>query len=127
MNVPERRLPNADRLSVVAATILLAYAIARFIELPEIELSTQLPGFYLEARLNVQILTAFLVAGLTAAGANWLLRDHPALRRRRTVEHWLLPALTAWTIGLPLFQLPLSPSWWVGFALGGLMLILELV
>jgi len=121
------RLPNADRLSVVAATILLAYAIARLIQLPEIELATQLPGFYLAAKLNVQILTAFIVAGLTAAGADWLLRDHPALHHRHTVEHWLLPALTAWAIGLPLFQVPLSLTWWIGFALGGAMLILELL
>jgi len=87
----------------------------------------QLPGLYLSVPVNVQILVAFVVAALTAIGADWLLRDHPALRRRRTLEHWLLPALTAWVIGMPLFQLPLSPLWCGGFALGGALLILVLV
>ncbi len=112
---------------MVAATILLAITLARFIHQPGWELAVQLPGIYLSVPLNVQVLVAFVIAGLTAIGADWLLRDHPALRRRRTVEHWLLPALTAWVIGLPLFQLPLSLIWWVGFALGGALLILVIV
>jgi hypothetical protein len=35
--------------------------------------------------------------------------------------------MTAWAIGLPLLQLPLTPVWWIGFALGGVLLILVLV
>jgi hypothetical protein len=46
---------------------------------------------------------------------------------RSTVRHWLLPALTAWVISLPLFQLPMGFIWWVGFALGAVMLILVLI
>jgi hypothetical protein len=129
MKAPLRhqRLPNPDRLSLVSATILLAYALARFIQLPGLNLATQLPGFYLAIDLNVQTVVAFIVAGLTATGMNWLVRDHPALTRRGAPEHWLLPALTASALGLPLFQLPLSPQWWLGFALGGALLILVLV
>jgi hypothetical protein len=122
-----RHLPDQERLSILAATILLAIALTRFIRLPGWELAVQLPGLYLSLPLNVQMLVAFVVAGLTAIGADWLLRDHPVLRRRHTLEHWLLPALTAWVIGLPLFQLPLNPIWWLGFALGGALLILVLV
>jgi hypothetical protein len=77
--------------------------------------------------VNVQAVVAFIVAGLTAAGSDWLLREHPALRRRHTVEHWLLPALTAMAVGLPLFQMPLSPLWWAGFSLGGGLILLVLV
>jgi len=120
-------LPSAERLSLVAATILLAYAMGRTIQLPGLNLGTQLPGLYLAVQLNVQTVVAFIVAGLTAAGEDWLLREHPALHRRHTVEHWLLPAMTAMAIGLPLFQMPLSPLWWAGFALGGGLLLLVLI
>jgi hypothetical protein len=122
-----RRLPNGERLSLVAATILLAYAIGRSIQLPALDLATQLPGLYLAVQVNVQTVVAFIVAGLTAAGADWLLREHPALHHRPTVEHWFLPAMTAMAIGLPLFQIPLSPLWWAGFALGGGLILLVLV
>jgi hypothetical protein len=58
---------------------------------------------------------------------DWLLREHPAHRRRRAAEHWLLPAITSMAIGLPLFQMPLSPLWWAGFALGGGVILLVLI
>lgn len=122
-----RNIPNADRLSVLAATILLAYALARFINLPARDFSVQLPGIFLDFQINIKTFVTLLVAGLTATGADWLLRDHPALGKRNTIEHWLLPALTAWTISLPLFQLPLGLLWWGGFVLGGGMLVLVLV
>jgi hypothetical protein len=120
-------LPDADHLSVLAAMILLAYALARFINIPARELAIQLPGIYLAVQLNVQTIVVFLVAGLTAAGADWLLRQHPAVSGQSTLEHLLVPALTAWVIGIPLFQMPLGPLWWAGFAFGGAALMLVLV
>ncbi|MEJ2598034.1 MAG: hypothetical protein P8Z00_06845 [Anaerolineales bacterium] len=122
-----RYLPDPERLSTLAAMILLAYALARFINLPLGNFSVQLPGMYLALQINLRTFLTFLVASLTAAGADWLLRDHPALKEKNTLEHWLLPALTAWVIGLPLFQIPLGPIWWAGFALGGVLLMLVLV
>ena len=120
-------LPDIDRLSTLAASILMAYALARLIDLPGREVAIQLPGIYLSIHLNVLTFVALLVAGLTATGANWLLQEHPALGKQSTMEHWFLPALTALVIGLPLSQLPLSPIWWVGFVMGGILLILVLV
>lgn len=122
-----RHLPEIDRLSVVVATILLAYALARFIEIPTRDLAIQLPGFYLPMSINVNTIVAVLVAGLTASGADWLLHEHPSRSGKSTFEHLLLPALTAWIIGIPLFQLPLGPLWWAGFALGGASLVLVLL
>ena len=107
--------------------ILLTYAVARFIDLPVSALAEQLPGFFVSFEINVQIYLAILASGLTAAGADWLIRDHPALGRHQAVEHWLLPALTALVIGIPLFQLPLGALWWSGFILGGAILILVLI
>lgn len=122
-----RYLPNPDRLSVLAATILLAYALTRFIDLPAREIAVQLPGVYLAYQINVRTIVALLAAGLTASGADWMLQEHPALKNKGTFEHWLLPALTAWVIGLPLYQLPNGPLWWAGFLIGGVLLMAVLV
>ncbi len=120
------RLPEMDRLSTLAATILLANALAGYVDLPARELALQLPGIYLSIEINIQFIVAVMVTGLTATGAHWLYQDHPALGSRSTVPHWLLPALTALTISLPLSQIPQNLIWWIGFALGGALLILVL-
>ena len=120
-------LPNADRLSILSASILLAYASSRFVDIPAREMGMQLPGFYLAIQINFHTVVALLVAGLTAAGADLLLRVHPALGDKNTLEHWLLPALTAWTLGIPLYQLPVGPQWLMSFAIGGALLMLVLV
>ena len=122
-----RYLPDADRLSILSATILLAYTLARFIQFPSQEIGVQLPGLYLAFTPNIYTIIALIVAGLTATGANNILHTHPLLGSERTIGHWILPALTAWVIGLPLFQLPLSPLWWLGFTLGGALLMGVLV
>jgi hypothetical protein len=125
--IKSQSLPDADRLSVLAAMILLSYALARFINIPARDLELQLPGLYLAIEINVRTIVSLLVAGLMATGADWLVRQHPAARDKNTFEHWLLPALTAWVLGVPLFQLPLGPLWWAGFAVGGAVLMLVLV
>ena len=126
-----RYLPETQRLSILSATILLAYAIARFVNLPVRELSAQLPGLFLSIELNAQNLVSLLVAGITAAGADWLLRDHPSLKKeaksKRLMEHLLVPGLTALVIGLPLLEVPPGPVWWIGFILAGGLLMLVLV
>ena len=123
----QHHLPDPNRLSVLVAMILLAYALARFIDLPGRELAVQLPGVYFEINLSINTVVAFLVAGLTATGADWLLRQHPSASQHSTFEHWLLPSLTSWVIGIPLFQLPLSPQGWLGFVIGGVLLTLVLI
>src|SRR5512139_539156 len=104
-------LPDADRLSVLAAIILLAYALTRFIQLPSREVGIQLPGFYLAVDLNIRAIVTLLIGGLTASGADLLYKTHPGLKGKKTFENWLLPGLTAWVIGVPLYQLPLGPQW----------------
>jgi hypothetical protein len=120
-------LPSADKLSVLAAIILLAYALTPFVDLPARSLSIELPFFFLSVQINVQTMVAFLVAALTASGADWLLRDHPGLEGKPTLQHWLLPSLAALVIGVPLFQLPFGVMWWAFFAVGGVLLMLVLV
>lgn len=129
MKLMERpqHLPDANRLSMVAAIILLSYAMARFINLPISEFSLQLPGVFLTFKIEIRTLVVVMVAGLTAAGADWLLLEHPDLGKRSTLEHWLVPALTSMVISLPLFQLPLGPIWWAGILLGAAFLMLVLL
>jgi hypothetical protein len=122
-----RNLPDFDRISVLIAMILLAYATAQFVNLPGRTLSLEFAGIYLPLQFNVNTLVALAVAGMTASGTDWLLRDHPRLRNRSTFQHWLLPGLTAWVISVPLNNLPVNPMWWLMFAAGGLLLLLALI
>ncbi len=125
--IEHRHLPDADRLSVFAAVMLLAYAVARFVKFPASEIGLQLPGLYLDVVINLRLLVALLVTGMAAAGADWLLRQHPHLGERLTLEHWILPAITAWVIGVPIYQLPLGWQWWSWFLIGGGLLVLVVV
>lgn len=120
-------LPSADRLSFLSAAILLAYAASRFVDIPVQEFGIQLPGFYLAIKIDIYTLVTLLVAGLTASGADLLLRDHPKMEGKPTFEHWLLPALTAWAIGFPLIHFEIGLGWMIGFILGGVLLMLVLI
>jgi hypothetical protein len=120
-------LPDVNRISVLAAMIVLAYTLANFVVIPEQDISAQVPGFYLDIPVNIDTLTAILVAGLMASGSDWLLRDHPALKGRSSFPHWILPALTALVIGVPLNQLPYGLLWWGGLLLGTLVVVLVLI
>ncbi len=122
-----RHLPDFNRLSILSATILLAYSLAQFIQHPGLTLSLQLPGLFISFPLNITTVSELLAAGITATGVDWLLREHPALGSHSTREHVLIPALTALVIGIPLSQLPLGLSWWGVFTLEGVILILVVV
>jgi len=125
--VQSKHLPKLDRISILAATVLLVYLLARFIELPSQEVSLQLPGLYLNFSININSILAFFVIGLTGSGVDWLLREHPSLMGQQTIRHWLLPTLTAWAIGEALYQQPIGIVWWVGFFIGSGILILIVI
>lgn len=122
-----RHLPDRERLSTLMAVILLAYAIARFVKVPGTTLALELAGVYLPLQFDIGTMITALVAGLTATGTDWLLRDHPNLIGRRRYGHWLLPAMTAWVLSLPLGSLPLSPLWWLAFAGSAALLVTVLI
>ena len=115
-------LPNIDRISVIIALILLAYAVTAFISFPTQTLNLQLPGFLLVINLNFITIVSVVVAILAAAGTDLLISVHPHLPEGQRWQHWLVPAFTASAISVPLGSLEVSPSWWVVFALGGLLL-----
>ncbi len=120
-------LPDANRLSVLAALVLLAYALTPFVraQIPELELP--LFGVVFRVAVGFNTLVSLLSAAITAAGMLWLLEDHPALQRQQKIQHLFIPALTAWAIGTPLGILTVSLQWWVVFLFGGLLLVAVIV
>jgi hypothetical protein len=132
MQARGRYLPDSNRVGVLTATVLLTYALTRLVNAPGVTISIQLPGFYFAYPLTLGTAMTLMAAGLTASGMDWLLRNHPSmdslpssklLFSERTLEHWLLPALTAFIIGVLLDILPSGQLWWVGFIVGAVLLI----
>jgi hypothetical protein len=117
-----QHLPDIGQLSVLIATILLAYALIPFIHIPEIALQTRLPFGVFSYSLSFGTIVSLLTAVLAAVGADWLMRSHP---HHAGVPLWLnvlLPALTALTIGVPLGTQAVGLQWWAVFVMGGLLL-----
>lgn len=109
-----RYWPNRDRLSVLTAVIVLAYALTRFLS------ST-------DGLSDRPWLLPTLVAALISTGADALIRSHPRFGGGRTVVHWIVPGVTALGLGAALEQLPDGPLWWLGLAVSAVALIAVLV
>lgn len=120
-------LPDPNQVGVVAAVVLMSYALTHLVNAPGITLAVQLPGFYFTYPLTLGTAMTLIAAGLTASGMDWLLHSHPGMTGQRTFEHWLLPTLTAFVIGALLDILPAGPAWWVGFAVSAALLVAVLV
>jgi hypothetical protein len=122
MNEQNRFMPDPNRIGLLTSTVLLAFALTRLIPSPEFNLVIQFPGFLLDLPLDVKTIMGLLTAGLTAAGMDWLLRDHPSLNGRATFQWWLLPTLTTFVISVPLSILPGGQTWWMAFILSGIFI-----
>jgi hypothetical protein len=122
-----QHLPDTDRLSVLTATILLAYAMLPFFKLPDRSFTMPAIGIVFVFTFNFTTISSILSAALAAAGTEWLVRTHPNLGSQSTFQHWILPALTALVIGVPLISLDVGLAWWGVFLFGGLLLVLVLV
>jgi hypothetical protein len=94
------------------------------IETKHFSLELNVLGITLSIPFNLTVTVIVMAAGLTAAGMDWLLRGHPHYDGRATFQHWILPALTALVLGVPLYNLAPGPVWWLSFALGGVLLLL---
>ena len=117
-------LPDANRIGILTAAVLLAFALTRILPANEIVLRLAIGEFFLTYPVSLTTAMTVVAAGLAATGMDWLLRGHPALASRRTVEHWLLPTLTTLVVGAPLSLLPDGSSWWVAFAIAGVALVM---
>lgn len=119
--------PNPERLSNLLATLLLTLVLAQFIQLPEQLLPLQFAGIFIPIRLNTNTVVGGISAGLMAAGADWMMRDHPARGNHSTVPHLVLPALVTWILSVALNNLEPGLLWWLAFAGAGLLLWAVLV
>lgn len=120
--VEHRYLPEPSRVSVLTALILIAFALARFLPVPQGNISIPLFGLLLTIPISLDTAIALVSAAMTAAGVDWLLRTHPSLEKGETREHWLLPTLTVFALSITLNTLP-GEVWWVGFGLAALLLV----
>ncbi|MBI5354662.1 MAG: hypothetical protein HZB50_18625 [Chloroflexi bacterium] len=117
-------LPSADRVGVLIASILLAFALTRLIQSPHYTLTIALPGFYFAYPVTLGSVMSILTAALSATGMSWLTRDHPALGEKSNIEHIMLPTLTTFVLSAPLSLLPNGTAWWVGFSLAAALLVI---
>jgi len=122
-----RHLPDPNRVSVLTAAVLLAFALTRVIEMPRYEIALPLGSLDLSFVFNMDMFIVLIAAGLTAVGMDWMLRTHPSLQAGETREHWLLPTLTVFVIGIVLYSLPQTAVWWLGFGLGAALLLVVFV
>lgn len=127
MRQEHRHMPDANRLSVLVAVILLAYSLTYLVALTPFVVNLNLLGVVISFPINLNIAATLLVSGLTAAGTDWLLKGHPHSGEEGTFQHWILPALTAFVIGVPLNNLPFGLLWWVSFGMGSVFLLLVLL
>jgi hypothetical protein len=114
--------PEAGRLSILMATILLAYSIIPFINIPSRQLSVTITGILFTLPINYATVVSIVAAVMAVVGTDWLLQTHPGYLGKTRLTHLFLPGLTAWVIGVPLSRLQVSPGWWVVYSLGGVLL-----
>lgn len=121
----EDRLPSPDteRLSVLTALVLIAYAFARLVALPTIALNLSLFGLSILLEVNTQLIMITLAAGLAVAGADWTMKSHPRHGSGGpTFEHWIVPGLAALGLGSILTRVPVGLGLGIGLLLAGLVL-----
>lgn len=120
-------MPDINHIGILTATVLLAFALTRLMPASQALLRWTVGDFFLTLPVNLTTIMTLFAAGITATGMDWVLRGHPGLGSKRTVEHWLLPMLTAFVIGVPLSLLPEGALWWIAFAVAGLILVLVFI
>ena len=119
-----RHTPDTNRISVLTATVLLAFALTRLLSVSIYAVSFQIFKWVIRFDVDLRLIIIILASGLTATGVDWLLRSHPLMEGKSTLEHWLVPMLTALVLGVPLYLLPEGTLWWLGFGMGGALLVL---
>lgn len=118
-----QHLPNINHISVLTAMVLFAFAFMHLMAEPNYRIGFQAFGRTIVFDLDLRFSLVLLASGLTASGMDWILKDHPFLRGKRTLEHWLVPMFTALVLGMSLYFLPHTLLWWIGFGMSAAVLI----
>ncbi len=119
----QRYLPNPDQISVIAATILLTFALVGFISLPEQDIRIELWNIYLLFSIDSQSVIMVVASILAATGSDWLIRNHPLWKKKHTLEHWVAPLLTALVMGFLISRLGSGTFVWMSYLLGAIFLM----
>lgn len=117
-----RNISPIDRIGMLIAAVLLSFALTRLIQTPRLILSLDLPGFYFAFPLTLSSVMTLFASGLTAAGMDWIIRDHPSFSKKTARENIMLPTLTTFVLGAALSVLFQTSTWWVGFLFGAVLL-----
>ena len=120
-------LPDINRLSIISAVIMLAFALTQVASFPAQMISFSIFGIVLEFLLDFGTVITLFTAVLAAVGVDWLIQSHPEKERQHAIlensRHWLIPIFTTLVIGVVLNSFAGGPYWWVIYGLGSLILI----
>jgi len=120
-------LPEINRLSIISAAIMLAFALTQLVSFPIQTLSFGFLGILIEFGIDFRTIITILSAILAAAGMDWLILSHPkrALGINRWIyfRHWIIPVFTTIVISVALNTFAGSAFGWVSFVFGSLLLI----
>jgi hypothetical protein len=123
--------PDINRLSIVAAVIMLAFALIRLVSFPAQLISFVVFGILLNFFLDFSTIITGLTALLAATGMDWIIQSHPGKDQYQTrwayMRHWILPVLTTLVIGVTLNTFAQGSFWWVIYGFGSLLLMIVFV
>lgn len=129
--INDRSLPDINRLSIVSAAIMLAFALTQIVSFPAQMISFSIFGIVLEFVLDFKTIITLFTAVLAAAGMDWLIQSHPEKERHHSFlansRHWVIPIFTTLVIGIVLNSFSGGPYWWIIYGLGSLILIAVLI
>lgn len=116
--------PEVDRLSTLAALLLLTFGLIRVIELPSTSFDLTALGLVVPITFNSRSIMLALAVGLSVVGADWLAQTHPrAPAGRRAIERWILPGLASIGIGTLLTRIPEGIGLWLALILAAAVLM----
>ena len=119
-------LPDLERLSIVTATIMLAFALTQLVSFPVQNFSFLLFGILIDLIIDFTTVVIVFTVFLSATGMDWIIHSHPEKERYQNrwayIRHWIVPVLTSFVIGVALNAFAGGMVWWAVYALGSLLL-----
>lgn len=118
-----------NRIMTLLAMIAITPALLLVVDLPARNFVFNLLGAPVNLQLTADTLLLAMVTVMTVAGVDWVLRDHPEVRRGTIAylfPYWMAPGIAALTLALLLTR---ADSWpvWVLLLLVGVVMIGTLI
>jgi hypothetical protein len=118
-----RPQPDVDRLSTLAALVILSYALVGIVELPLLGVEWTILGLLVPIQIEARVIMVAIAAVLAVVGSDWLMESHPlAGDQPVSTERRILPGLAAVGLGLLVTGLEQGPALWIGLVLAALLL-----